>query len=221
MTRRVIIAGSSGHSSVVLDALLAGGAWKAVGLLDSFLEEGNVRHGHKILGNLEDAAAIAAREDCRSFFVAVGDNWRRRELTWRLTASVEAAEFINVLHPNATVARSAQLGAGVAILAGAIVGPGSVIGDGVLLNTGASADHDCQLRPFASLGPRACLGGTVSVGEGTAICIGATVKHRITIGSWSVVGAGATVLHDLPDSIVAFGTPARVMSSREPADQYL
>jgi acetyltransferase-like isoleucine patch superfamily enzyme len=36
------------------------------------------------------------------------------------------------------------------------------------------------------------------------------VKDRITIGSGSIVGAGAVVVHDLPAHVVAYGVPARV-----------
>jgi acetyltransferase-like isoleucine patch superfamily enzyme len=41
--------------------------------------------------------------------------------------------------------------------------------------------------------------------------IGATVIDRIHIGDNSVVGASALVTRDLPDNVVAFGTPANIV----------
>ena len=45
--------------------------------------------------------------------------------------------------------------------------------------------------------------------------------HEVTIGADTVVGAGAVVLGDLPDRVVAFGVPARVVRDREPGEPYL
>jgi hypothetical protein len=61
----------------------------------------------------------------------------------------------------------------------------------------------------------------VRIGEFSAISIGAIVSHSITIGDHAVVGAGATVLQDIPDRVVAYGTPARVVRRRNPGDSYL
>ena len=45
----------------------------------------------------------------------------------------------------------------------------------------------------------------------SALCIGVTVIHGIHIGRNTVVGAGSTVLHDLPDGVVAYGLPAKAI----------
>jgi acetyltransferase-like isoleucine patch superfamily enzyme len=44
--------------------------------------------------------------------------------------------------------------------------------------------------------------------------IGATVIDRIHIGDNSVVGASALVTRDLPDNVVAFGTPANIVRDK-------
>jgi acetyltransferase-like isoleucine patch superfamily enzyme len=40
--------------------------------------------------------------------------------------------------------------------------------------------------------------------------VGVGVIPDRTIGEWTVVGAGAAVVHDLPAHVVAVGVPARV-----------
>ena len=47
------------------------------------------------------------------------------------------------------------------------------------------------------------------------------ISQGVGIGEWSVVGAGATVVEDVPDHVVAFGVPARVVRARCPDEGYL
>jgi acetyltransferase-like isoleucine patch superfamily enzyme len=55
----------------------------------------------------------------------------------------------------------------------------------------------------------------------TALGVGANVVHGRTIGEHTVVGAGALVLDDVPEKVVAYGVPAAVARSREPNEPYL
>jgi len=41
------------------------------------------------------------------------------------------------------------------------------------------------------------------------IGIGAAIRQQITIGDYSVVGAGAVVVKDVPPGVVVIGVPAR------------
>ena len=59
------------------------------------------------------------------------------------------------------------------------------------------------------------------VGRATAIGLGASVIHGVTIGDDTVVGAGAVVLRDVPERVVAYGVPARVARTRQPGEPYL
>lgn len=52
------------------------------------------------------------------------------------------------------------------------------------------------------------------VRKGASIGSGATVMCGITIGARAMVGAGAVVMHDVPDDATVAGTPSRVVASR-------
>ena len=53
-----------------------------------------------------------------------------------------------------------------------------------------------------------------------SVCIGANevVMTGVTIGKNSVIGAGSVVTRDIPENVVAFGTPCRVIRSITEAD---
>jgi acetyltransferase-like isoleucine patch superfamily enzyme len=77
------------------------------------------------------------------------------------------------------------------------------------------------MADFASLGPAAAIGGTVHIGAYSSIGIGASVIQEIRIGEHVVIGAGAAVVRHIPDGVVAYGVPARVIHERLAGERYL
>lgn len=49
--------------------------------------------------------------------------------------------------------------------------------------------------------------------EGAQVGVGASIKQNITIGKWSIVGAGAVVINDVPDNVVVVGNPAKIIKN--------
>jgi acetyltransferase-like isoleucine patch superfamily enzyme len=103
----------------------------------------------------------------------------------------------------------------------AVVGPNTRVGRFCIVNTSASIDHDAAMADFSSLAPGAVTGGGVSIGRRSAVSMGAVIKHRVRIGDDCVVGAQSYVDKDLPDNVVAYGTPARSVRTRKAGDAYL
>jgi UDP-N-acetylbacillosamine N-acetyltransferase len=54
----------------------------------------------------------------------------------------------------------------------------------------------------------------VKIGRGTWVGIGSVIRDHIEIGTDVLVGAGSVVVSHLPDQVVAFGVPARVVKAR-------
>ncbi len=86
---------------------------------------------------------------------------------------------------------------------------GTVVGQHAIINTGCTIDHDCMIGNYAHISPGVNLAGGVAVGEGTHLGISSCVIPRCSIGDWSVVGAGAAVVRDIPSRCVAVGVPAK------------
>ncbi|MDR1463956.1 MAG: acetyltransferase [Oscillospiraceae bacterium] len=150
----------------------------------------------------------AAVPDFDLAVVAVGDNRRRLELSRALRR--RGIPLAVVLHPRASVSGAAELGPGTVVLANASVNAFARLGTACIVNTGAVAEHDCLLGDGTHLAPNAAIGGAVRTGEGVWFGIGSCAAPGIFVGDWSVVGAGAAVLADVPERVLAAGVPAKI-----------
>ena len=207
---KLVIWGASGHAKVVADIVRLRGEHEIVGFLDDQdpTAAGRPFFGAQVLGG-QDRLRPLREQGVTHVIFGFGDGAARlrlapvvRELGFTLATAV---------HPRAVVAADAAVGAGSVVAAGAVVGPGSTVGENVIVNTLAGVDHDAILGDGSHVCPGAHMGGWVEVGEGAWVGIGATVRDRVKIGKRAVIGAGAVVLSDVPDGVVAYGVPARVI----------
>ncbi len=218
---RVLIVGSSGHARVIVDIIERCGLHEIVGLLDDNKPKDAAEIGYPIVGGVSDLPDLVRRLNPQGYFIAVGDNWNRGLVAARVESLAPGLSAITAIHPGAEIARTASVGQGTAVMAGAIINSGATVGRFCIINTRASVDHDCRVEEFSSIGPGATLAGNVRVGAYSAVCLQACAAEKTSIGSHTVVGAGSVVLHDLPDEVLAYGTPARVIRPRSRTDRYL
>lgn len=225
--RRVMIVGGSGHASCVVDAAQAGSTLEVVAVVDDGAAGSaggastSTVLGVPVVGGTDAVAPWWSEGRIDGVVIGVGDNHTRLVVAERLARTVPGLAFVAVVHPTASVAASARIGDGAVVLAGASIGPQAAIDVHALLGAQANLDHDATMAAGSSLGPGALTGGTVSIGRATAVAMGAIVRHGLTIGDDSVLGAGAVLTRSLPDRVVAWGSPAEVMRTRQPGDRYL
>jgi sugar O-acyltransferase (sialic acid O-acetyltransferase NeuD family) len=200
----ILIIGAGGHAKVVADALLCQGT-SVIGYVDDDPTlVGEDVLGLPVLGLID--GYINFKPD--GLVMGIGSNTIRRTIVERLG---EVATFLwrTVIHPTAIVSKSVQLNPGTVILAGVIVNPDSVIGSHAIINTSATIDHDCDIGDYAHIAPGVHLAGSVSVGSGTLMGISSSVIPYRSVGKWATIGAGAVVINNVPDGVIAKGVPAR------------
>lgn len=186
-----------------------------------FLDDNSSLHGSRIGGVLVDGAVetLGSVDFSRAAAVlAIGENNRRLELAAAWDA--RGVRWATVRHPSAVVMPSAEVGAGTVVFPQAVIQSGAHVGGHVIINTGAIVEHDSELADGVSISPGVSMGGRVRIGRGTFISTGAVLAPRIAIGSGTVVGAGAVVASDLPDGVLAYGVPARVIRKLEGASDF-
>ena len=177
-----------------------------------FIDDDVGRHGSLILGFpvFGDARIVQqeASHSAVSIALGIGNNQTRQKVAnlcreW-------GAELITVIHPTASVAPSARIGPGTSVMANAVINPEAIIGSGVIVNTGATIDHDAHIGDFGHVSPNASMGGASRLGSLSQLGMGAVIIECVSVGTRTIVGAGAVVTRNIPDDVVAFGTPARV-----------
>lgn len=205
---KTFVYGASGHGKVVADILLAQKDQSFVGFVDDRAElQGSYVLGFPVLGNGHWLEAEIGRAHVR-VALGVGDNFIRQRLAEQ--CAVWGAELATLVHPSASVSATASLGSGTVVMAQAAINPKARIGRGAIVNTAAVVEHDVVIGDYAHIAPNATMGGASSLGHYTLLAFNAVVLQCVTVGSYSIVGAGAVVVDDLPDYVVAFGTPATI-----------
>ena len=124
-------------------------------------------------------------------------------------------KFANALSPEAYISPYSKVGEGVVMYARSMACNGALIANHVAINVGAVVSHDTRVDAYSTLNPGVNLAGNVIISEGCLLGIGCNVIQGISIGAWSVVGAGATVIRDLPDNVTAVGVPAKIIETRK------
>lgn len=210
----LLVLGAGGHAKVAAETALASGAATQVVFLDdrwSGPESMPKILGRQVIGTLNQALNSDFCSLYDSAMVAIGNPSIR--LHWLKKLQLIGYRLPVLIHPTASISPSAKLGPGSVVFAQAAVQADACIGCGVILNTGSSVDHDVQLSDGVHICPGARLAGHVSVGLFSWIGIGASVIQGVRIGSGVTIGAGSVVHRDLPSNITAVGVPARVLAS--------
>lgn len=203
MKGAVAVIGAGGHAKVVIGTLQAAG-YPVGGVFD----DNPAKWGQEILGvPVKGAIQQVSEAGFTEAVIAIGDNTVRQ----KLARQMDNLRWLTVVHPHTWVHPSARIGAGSVVFAGAVIQPEAQIGEHVIINTGATVDHECIVSDFSHIAPGAHLAGRVVVEEGAFVGMGCNVIQGCRVGAWTVVGAGAVVVRDLPAHVTAVGVPARVI----------
>jgi sugar O-acyltransferase (sialic acid O-acetyltransferase NeuD family) len=205
----LLIVGTGGQGKVVLDC-----AEKYYEKISFMTNDLNVhRIGNYPILFEQDMTAEYISKNFSEIIVAIGNNNIRLNLS--LKYSSQGIKLATIIHPSASISGYATIGEGTVVCANAVINPFSKIGKACIINTGSIIEHDCILDDGVHISPNAALGGAVKIGKGTWICLGSNIVNNITIGENVIVGAGAVVLKDVPDSVLVAGIPAIIKRSVE------
>lgn len=208
---RIVIWGASGHARV-LHEFLGKLGYQIIALFDNDTNTASpfpnvpLYHGTDGFQHWKQQQQRLEKVRC---LVAIGG--------WRGHSRLEIQRYLQsqgllpavAVHPSAYVAETVRCGPGSQILAGAVVGTDTQMDDACIVNTAASVDHECHLGDGVHIAPGATIAGCVHIGNFSFIGAGAVVLPHVRIGNHSIIGAGSTVTRDIPDNVVAYGTPAR------------
>ena len=219
----LLLIGGGGHALSVIEVLCAnmaagtkpscipaGAVYEKIGILDTAEKTGAALLGIPIIGTDGDMGRL--RGEYTHAFISLGSigNWKPRERLYKL-ASGHGYTIPNIIHPKAYLSRHSTYASGIFAGIGACVNAGCEISEMCILNTGCIVEHGCSVGAYANIAPCAVICGNARIGAGTHIGAGSTVIQGVKIGDNSIIGAGSVVVRDIPDHVVAYGNPCRVI----------
>ncbi len=145
------------------------------------------------------------------FVIAIGNPYGHIRCALHDFLESRSLQPVSFADPTAIVDATARIASGVQIMRGAIVNTDAVVGRQCIINSGAIVEHDDYLEDGVEIAPGATLCGRVSIGKNTWVCANATIKPRVNVGENSIIGAGSVVVNDIPNNVVAYGVPAKVI----------
>ena len=120
-------------------------------------------------------------------------------------------KFINIIHSGLDISKMSTIGRGVLINSKVSIAAHTTIGDFVSINRHVSIGHHTVISDYCSINPGTNIAGNVTIGQGTTIGMGTNILHQVKIGKNTIIGAGSVVTKDIPDNVIAYGSPCKII----------
>ncbi len=181
--------------------------WNILGYIDDneAIQNSEI-NGYKVLGKTGD---IKKYSDNTYFICAVGASKIRQNIVSKIKNINPETHFATLIDPSVEMSDRVTVGEGTIICAHTIITVNISIGNHVIINLDCTIGHDSVLNDFVTLYPSVNVSGITTIGYCTELGTGMQIIQGITVGSHSIIGAGAVVVKNIPDKCTAIGCPAK------------
>lgn len=211
MIKKVIILGTGGNCLDILDTINdineKEKKYECVGFLDDNESMwGKTLMGKKVLGPLKLAKDY---DDC--FFVnGIGSDrtflFKKKIID---STGVTLDKFETIIHPTASVSRTAKLGNGVVVFQNATITTNVEVGNHVIILPNSIVSHDSIVGDYCCITGGVAISGMVKIGEFCYVGTGSSIRNGVTVGKNSLIGMGSVVTKDIESDSVVYGAPAK------------
>ena len=206
----LIIFGASGFGREVAWAVerlnKATPTWNLLGFMDDADDiQGTEINGYKVLGKTVDVVKYVDAY----FVVAVGTSRTREKIVSNMKTANPDIKFGTVIDPSVEISDLVTIGEGTIICAHTIITVNIEIGSHVIINLDCTIGHDAILNDFVTLYPSVNVSGFTNIGHAAELGTGMQIIQGKSVADYSIVGAGAVVVKDIPEKCTAVGSPAK------------
>lgn len=187
--------------------------WNMLGYIDETAEkQGLVINDTSVLGNFD----WFEKENRKNLWVVCALGNPKDKYNLLKKSSALNINYATLIHPNARINKYSEIGFDCIICCNTFISVNTKIGNHICINPGCGIGHDTVIEDYSSLYWNVSLSGNVIIHEGCEIGSKATVIQKKTVGKWSVLGAGAVVVKDIPAFCTAVGVPAKPIKFSRP-----
>ncbi len=180
--------------------------WNLLGFMD---DADNIQrkkiNGYEVLGKTVDVVKYSD-----AYFVcAVGASRTREKIINNLKSVNPNIKFGTLVDPSVEMSDLVSIGEGSIVCAHTIITVNTSIGKHVIINLDCTIGHDAVLKDFVTLYPSVNVSGITNIGHAVELGTGMQIIQAKSIGDYSIIGAGAVVVKDIPEKCTAVGSPAK------------
>lgn len=180
--------------------------WNLLGFIDGDeLIQNTTINGYPVLGKDDD---VRKYPDAY-YVIAVGASKTREKIVNNMKAINPDFKFGTIIDPSVEISDLVTIGEGTIICAHTIITVNISIGNHVIINLDCTVGHDAILNDFATLYPSVNVSGITNIGHAVELGTGMQIIQGKSIGDYSILGAGAIVVKDIPEKCTAVGNPAK------------
>jgi len=210
MMKDLIIFGASGFGREVAWAVekinKETPTWNLLGFMDDDPDiQYTTINGYPVLGKSGD---IDKYSDAY-FVCAVGASRVREKIINKMKEVNPDVKFGTIIDPSVELSSLVNIGEGTIICAHTIVTVNISIGKHVIINLDCTIGHDAVLNDFVTLYPSVNVSGMTNIGHAVELGTGLQIIQGKSVGDYSIVGAGAVIVKDIPPKCTAVGSPAK------------
>tara|TARA_B100001123_G_C15098795_1_gene942682 strand:+ start:255 stop:926 length:672 start_codon:yes stop_codon:yes gene_type:complete len=222
--KEILIFGSGGHSRIILSEIVQIKDYRVIGFVDENIKKGTIIESYKnkkykVVSNIKGINKLLNKNTFG--IIGIGSNFIRKEVAKKINKIYKNFNWVTIISKNSTINGNVRIGKGSLIVSGSVINTGTKIGEHCLINTSSSIDHDNTFKNYSSTGPSVTTGGNVALGECSHLGIGSSIKHQISIGDNTIIGARSMVLKNCNNNSVYYGIPATKIRDRENNSIYL
>lgn len=201
--KKIIIWGSAGHGSSVLDLVKNNGC-KEIVFIDEDIKAKKIQNQKLISGKKNIKKFLENKMIYNySFTVAIGSSQVARFKVFKKLKKIKC-ELPVIVHTNSYISKSSKIKEGCQIFANVNIGPNTIINENCIINNNSNVDHDCVIGHSVHIAPGAILCGEVNIGNNSLIGANSTILPRIKIGSNVTIGAGSVVTKNIPSNKIYY-----------------
>ena len=219
MKKKILILGGTGAGMIAASIIDRKEDAEVMGFINDFVPVGDniVSFERKIKVIGKTASVLDFLQDDNVYVFVAYEGIRNPYKSYDVWKSLHIPDekYYSVIDDMAVVPYEyCNIGKGVMIAQFSQISPGSTLSDNCMMLGNSFLGHDSFVNEFSHLTTNSVIGAHVKVGKGVTIGMNSTIRGGVTIGDFSLVGAGSVVLHDVPPNTIVAGNPAKVLRER-------